>query len=115
VVQGCAGDDYAQVIVIAHGITQIKSDGARNATALELYKAMKKMWQIAGHNNDNREDNDNNNDSVGLETSLGTVKHKQSSIHKKKCFYCSKKGHRSSLCTTRKRREGQKNPAMQLT
>jgi hypothetical protein len=50
-----------------------------------------------------------------LKISLDAVKHKQSSIHKKKCFYCVKKGHRSSLCTDKKRREGQKRPALQLT
>jgi hypothetical protein len=72
--------------------------------ALELCKAMKEAWQIAGHNDDNKEEDDNNNDSVGLETSLGTVKHKQSSIHKKKCFHCSKKGHRLSLCTDKKKK-----------
>jgi hypothetical protein len=72
--------------------------------ALELCKAMKKVWRIAGHNDDDKEDDDDNNDSVGLETSLGAVKHKQSSIHKKKCFHCGKKGHRSSLCTDKKKK-----------
>jgi hypothetical protein len=38
---------------------------------------MKNMWQIAGHNNDNKEDNDN--DSKRLESLLGAVKQKQSS------------------------------------
>ncbi len=84
VVQGCAGEDYAQVIVIADGMAQIQSGRTHNAMALELCKATKKAWQIAGHNNDDEEDDDNNDDSVGLETSLGAVKHKQSSIHKKK-------------------------------
>ncbi len=45
VVQGCAGDNYAQVIVIADRIVQIKSSGNRNVTALELCKAMKKTWE----------------------------------------------------------------------
>jgi hypothetical protein len=45
----------------------LKSDGAHNATALELCKAMKKTWKIAGHNDD-EEDNEENNDSMGLET-----------------------------------------------
>jgi hypothetical protein len=78
VVQGCAGDNYAQVIVAADGIAQLKPGGACNATtALELCKAMIKVWQIAGHNDDNKEDDDNDDDSVGLETSSGAVKHKQ--------------------------------------
>jgi hypothetical protein len=85
-VQGCEGDKYAQIIVVADGIAQLKSGRACDATALELCKAMKKMWRIVGHNDDNVEVDDNNDDSTGLETSLGAVKRKQSSIHKKKCF-----------------------------
>ncbi len=45
--QGCAGNNYAQVIVIADRIAQIKSGGSFNATALDLCKAMKrggKCW-----------------------------------------------------------------------
>ncbi len=75
--QGCAGDNYAQVIVVADRNIQIQSGRTWNATALELCKAMKNMWQIAGHNNDNKEDNDN--DSKRLESLLGAVKQKQSS------------------------------------
>jgi hypothetical protein len=41
---------------------------------------------------------------VGLEISLGVVKHKQSSIYKQKCFHCGKKGHRASLCTNKKKK-----------
>ncbi len=88
VAQACAGDNYAQVIVVADGIAQIKLNRTCNATALELCKAMKKTWRSAGHTNDDNKDNDNNDDSVGLETSLGTVKHKQSCIDNKKCFHC---------------------------
>jgi hypothetical protein len=65
---------------------------------------MKKAWHIVGHNDDNKEDNDNDKDSVGLETSLGVVKHKRSSICKQKCFYCRKKSHRASLCTNKKKK-----------
>jgi hypothetical protein len=74
--QSCAGDDYAEVIVVADGIAQLKSVGTCNATALEMYKAMQKMWQIAGHNDDEEDDN-NDNDSKQLETLLGAVKQKQ--------------------------------------
>jgi hypothetical protein len=42
VVQGCAGDNYTQVIVIVDGIVQLKSSGACNVTVLELRKAMKR-------------------------------------------------------------------------
>jgi hypothetical protein len=38
---------------------------------------MKKAWHIKGYDNDNEEDNGVDNYSVGLETSLGTVKNKQ--------------------------------------
>jgi hypothetical protein len=72
VVQGRTGDNYAQIIVIVDGIAQIQS--RRNATALELCKAMIKLWRIAGYNDDNEEHNDIDNDSMGLETSLGTIK-----------------------------------------
>jgi hypothetical protein len=74
VVQGCMGDKYSQIIVVIDGISQTESK--HNATALELCKAMRKAWHIKGHDNDNKEDNDVDNDSVGLETSLGTVKDK---------------------------------------
>jgi hypothetical protein len=49
---------------------------------------MRKAWHIKGHNNDGKEDNDADNDSMGLETSLGTVKDKQSLVGKQKCFNC---------------------------
>ncbi len=45
---------------------------------------MRKAWHIKGYNNDNKEDKNVNNDSVGLETSLGTVKDKQSLVRKQK-------------------------------
>jgi hypothetical protein len=103
--QGCTGQYYAQVIVVADCMAQIQSGGTHNAITLELCKAKKKVWPIAGHNDDNEEDDDNADDSMGLETSLGTVKHKQSSIHKKKGFHCCKKHHRLSLCTDKKKKE----------
>ncbi len=72
--QGCAGDNYAQIIVVTDGLAWIESK--RNATALELCKAMTKAWRIKGHNNDNEEDNDVDDNNMGLEISLGTVKDK---------------------------------------
>jgi hypothetical protein len=66
VVQGCAGYKYSQIIVVTDGICQIESKC--NATALELCKAMRKVWHIKGHDDGNKEDNDVNNESVGLET-----------------------------------------------
>jgi hypothetical protein len=48
------GDNYAQVIVVADEIAQIQSRGAWNTTALELCKATRKVWRIAGHNNDDK-------------------------------------------------------------
>ncbi len=74
------GDNYAQIIVVSDGLSQIES--RQNATALELCKAMRKAWRIKGHNNNDKEDNDVNNDSMGLEFSLGTVKDKQSLVGK---------------------------------
>jgi hypothetical protein len=44
------------------------------------------------------EDNDVDNESVGLETSLDTVKDKQSLVGKQKCFNCGEIGHRSMKC-----------------
>ncbi len=75
-----------------------------NATALELCKIMRKLWHIKGHNNDNKEDNGVNNDSMGLETSLGTVNDKQSLVRKQKCFNCGKIGHRSAKCPHKKKK-----------
>ena len=59
---------------------------------------MRKAWCIKGHNDDDKEDNDVNNDSMGLETSLGTVEDKQSSVRKQKCYNCMKIEHRSAKC-----------------
>ncbi len=94
VVQGCMGDNYAQILVVTDGLSQIESK--RNATALELCKAMRQVWRIKGHDNDNEEDNDINNNSVGLETLLGTVKDKQSLVGKQRCYEYGKTGHRSA-------------------
>jgi hypothetical protein len=62
---------------------------------------MRKMWCIKGHNNDDKEDNDVDNDSMGLETSLGN---KQSLDMKQKCFYCGKTGHSSAKCPNKKKK-----------
>jgi hypothetical protein len=102
-VQGCAGDNYAQVIVVVDGIEQIKSGGTRNATALELCKVMKKTWQVFGYNDDDEEDDDNGNDSKWLEISLGAVKQKQSSGYQK-CFNWNKRGHQLSNCPDKKKK-----------
>ncbi len=48
VVQGCAGEDCAQIIVVTDGLSQIELQW--NATALELCKAMRKVRFIKGHN-----------------------------------------------------------------
>jgi hypothetical protein len=111
VVQECAGVNYAQIIVVTDGLSQIESN--RNVTALELCKAMKKVWCIKGHDNDDKEDNDVDNNSVGLETSLGTVKDKQNSGTKQKCYECGKTGHRLLNVPPRKRKVGQKWLALQ--
>ncbi len=68
--QGCAGDNYAQIIFVTEKVSQIESK--RNATALELCEAMKQVWRI----NDDEKVNNIDDNSVGLETSLGTVKEK---------------------------------------
>ncbi len=96
VVQSCTGDSYAQVIVVADGVVWLKSLG-------ELCKAMQKTWQIAGLNDDEKEDRDDDDDSKQLEASLGAVKQKQGSI-KKRCFHCNKKGHKSSSCCFKKKK-----------
>ncbi len=64
----------------------------------------KKGVGIKGRSNDNKEDNDANNDSVGLGTSLGTVKDKQSLVRKQKCFNCGKTEHRSAKCPNKKKK-----------
>jgi hypothetical protein len=112
IVQSCAGDNYAQAIVVADGNAQIKLGETHNATALELCKFMKKTWQIAGHNNEDKEDNDEDDDSKQLETLLGAVKQKQSTINKR-CFHCnSKKGHRLLLyCYKKKKSMSEKTGA----
>jgi hypothetical protein len=66
VVQRCAGDKYAQMIVLADGLAKIQSQ--RNATALELNKTMRKSWQITGNGDGDEEDDDIKDDSVGLKT-----------------------------------------------
>jgi hypothetical protein len=69
-----------------------------------LCKAKRKAWHIKGHNNDDKEDDDANNDSMGLETSLGTVNDKQSLVGKQKCFNCRKIGQRSAKCPHKKKK-----------
>jgi hypothetical protein len=72
---------------------------------------MRKMWRIGGHDDDNKEDSDVDNDSMGLETSLGTVKDKLSFlVRKQNCFNCEKKGHRSAKCP-HKKKNGQSEKA----
>jgi hypothetical protein len=71
---------------------------------LDLCEAMRMAWHIKGHKDeDEEEDNDINNDSRGLETSLGTVKDKQSLFGRQKCFKCGKIGHRSMKCPHKKK------------
>jgi hypothetical protein len=76
----------------------------QNATALELCKAMKHAWRIKGHNNDNEEDSDLEDNSVGLKNSLGTVKDKQSLVGKQRCHECGKTGHKSAKCPHKKKK-----------
>jgi hypothetical protein len=109
VVQGCTGDNY---IVVTDKVSRIESE--RNATALELCEAMKQAWRIKGHNEDDEEVNDVNNDSVGLETSLGTVKDKQSLVGKQRCYECKKTGHRS-VKRPNKKKKGQTEKAGAVT
>jgi hypothetical protein len=71
---------------------------------------MRKAWPFKGCDNDNEEDDDVDNDSVGLETSLGTVKDKQSLVGKQKCFNCGKIGHRS-VKSHQKKKKGQSKKA----
>jgi hypothetical protein len=65
---------------------------------------MRKGWRIVGHNDDNKEDNHIDNDSMGMETSLGADESKQSSVNKQKCFSCWKKGHRSVTCPNKEKK-----------
>jgi hypothetical protein len=75
---------------------------------------MKQVWRIKGHDKDDEEVNDIDNDSVGLETSLGTVKDKQSLVGKQICYECSKTGHRSAKCPNKKKK-GQTEKAGTVT
>ncbi len=95
-------EDYAQIIVIVDGLSQIQSRW--NVTVLELCKAMRKSWWIKGHDDGNKEDGDIKDDSVGLKTSLGTVKDKQSLVGMQKCYNCGKIGHRSAKCSHKKKK-----------
>jgi hypothetical protein len=65
---------------------------------------MRKVWCIKGHDDDNEEDDDVDDNSMELETSLGTVKDKQSSVRKQKCFECGNTGHRSAKCPNMKKK-----------
>ncbi len=51
---------------------------------------------------------------MGLETSLGTVKDKQSLVGKKRCYECRKTGHRSAKCSNKKKK-GQMEKAGAVT
>jgi hypothetical protein len=102
VVKGCTGDNYAHIIFVTDGLSRIEL--RRSEPALELCKAMRKAWPIPGHDDDDEEDNDVDNDNTGLETSLGTVKDKQSLVGKQKCFNCGKTGHRSVTCPDKKKK-----------
>ncbi len=75
---------------------------------------MKQAWCIKGHDKDNEEVDDVNNNSVGLETSLGTVKDKQSLVAKQRCYECGKTGHRSAKCSNKKKK-GQTEKAGAVT
>jgi hypothetical protein len=102
VVQGCVGDNHAQIIVVTDKVSRIESK--QNATALELCKTMKQAWCIKGCNDDNEEDNYVDDNSVGLETSLGTVIEKQSLVGKQRCYECGKTGHRSTKYPNEKKK-----------
>jgi hypothetical protein len=65
---------------------------------------MRNVWRVKGLDDDGKEDEDVNNDSVGLETSLGTVRDKQSLDGKQKCFNCGKIWHRSAKCSSKKKK-----------
>jgi hypothetical protein len=81
VVQGCTGNNYAHIIVVTDKVSKIELK--QNVIALELCKAMKQVWRISkGHDKDNEEVNDINDSRVRLETSLGTVKDRQSLVGK---------------------------------
>jgi hypothetical protein len=75
---------------------------------------MRQAWHIKGPNNDNEEDNDVDRNSVGLETSLGTVKDKQSLVGKQRCYECGKTGHRSAKYPNKKKK-GQTEKACTVT
>jgi hypothetical protein len=75
---------------------------------------MKQVWRIKGHNKDDEEVNDVEDNSMGLETSLGTVKDKQSLVGKQRCYKCGKTGHRSARCPNKKKK-GQMEKAGDVT
>ncbi len=93
--------EMAQVIDIADGIAQITTGGAHNSIALELCKTMRNTWQIAGHSNNNEDNDDNCNDSKWLEILLGADKQKWSSNYMN-CCNCNKRGHKSANCPDKK-------------
>jgi hypothetical protein len=111
--QSCAGDEYGQIIVIADGIVQLKMVGTHNATALELCKAMQKMWQIAGYNDDKEEDDNNDKDSKQLETLLGAVKQKPGRI-KRDASTATRKAIGHCTVLTRERKADQKRTVLRL-
>jgi hypothetical protein len=72
--------------------------------AIELSKAIRKTWWIAGHNDDEEDNYDDNSNCEPLETSLGYVKHKRSTTPMGKCFTCGKKDHKELACSLKKRK-----------
>jgi hypothetical protein len=75
---------------------------------------MKQVWRIKGHNEEDEEVNDVNDNSLGLETSLGTVKDKQRLVGKQRCYEYGETGHRSVKCPNKKKK-GQTEKAGAVT
>jgi hypothetical protein len=103
--QNCTGDDYAQVIVVADGFVQIMTGGAHNATALELCEATRKTWWIAGHSNNDKDNDGSDDDSKRLETLLVAVKQTWS-LNYKGCFNCNNKDHKSAYFPNKNEKGG---------
>ncbi len=78
---------------------------------------MRMLWQIAGHNNDGGGDDDIDydvdNDSVGLETSLGAVKDKRSLVGNRNVLTVGRQDIGLQNVPTRKRKDDQKKLVLQ--